>query len=51
MENLAAVSKGEHSKKTGLEEEACSLQKNDKNKPARMLNLHYFTYSSDLLWI
>lgn len=38
MESLVAVSKGEHSKKTGLEREACSLQKEDRDKPARTLN-------------
>lgn len=28
MESMAAVSKGEHSKKPGLEWEACSVQEN-----------------------
>lgn len=51
MESLAAVSKREHSKKTGLEREACSLQTNNRDNAAEMLSSLCCTYRSDLLWI
>lgn len=48
MESLAIITKGEHSKRTGLEGEGCSLQIGDRDKPARIaLNLVIIYYGYD----